>query len=607
MCGLLVEIARDGEVDAARFSRALDLLAHRGPDGRGVEIVRLGPGRPSVALGHRRLAILDLDPRAGQPMRRGARTLVYNGEIYDYRDHAAGLDLSTSGDAEVLLGLLAREGVGALARLNGMWALALLDENAGALVAARDRYGKKPLFWWADARRAVFASELAPLLELAGLAPRAGAAVDGFVAGGWLIPAADGATHIEGVREVRPGAALRLDLDGWRFAECEVAPLDVGDPAAPPGEAALPELLAEAVRARLVSDRKVGLMLSGGVDSTLILSILAAEGLLEGVTCVTGEAGKSDDGAFARACVAATGARAIEVPLDYGEGAFETFLDAARRQEKPFPLIGNVLGLHRLYAALAAEGVVVALDGAGADEIFGGYWARQSGFALREAFRAGDEAAVAALRAGGMLPARLAALDAGAPAAAFAPAREGLDAVDVTLLTREGAARLAAAPEADPLIGFSGSLRAALVRDARGGRLQEWLWQNDRNAMASGVENRSPFLDPRLAAYMAAPAARKFAGAANKLALRALFARFLPLPSAARLPKQGFRYVWHRFARRHQAALIDLVASSALAARYAHRDALIATARADAERLASPLAQRLATLAALEATGRLTT
>ena len=604
MCGILVEIARHGAIDELRFSTALDMLGHRGPDGRGMAMVTVASGT-RVALGHVRLAILDLDPRAAQPMHRGRLSLVYNGEIYDYRAHSAGLALQTGSDTEVLLGRLAQDGLAALSGFNGMWAFALLDEAAATVTAARDRYGKKPLFWWADERRAILASEIAPLLALAGLRPVATKAVDGFMAGGWLIPDQDGRTHIADVREVRPGHALTIDLVKWRFRENLAVPLDFGDPAAAPDEAELPHLLADAVSQRLTSDRKVGLMLSGGVDSTLILSILAARGDLEGVTCAIGDAGKSDDAAYALECIAATGARALRIPMDYGDAALDAFLDVARRQEKPFPLIGNVLGLPALYAALAAEGVVVALDGAGADEIFGGYWPRQSGLALREALLSGDAAAVRDLRAGGMLPARFMQLDASSPAHAFGPAREELTEEDISLLSRDGRMRLASAPECDPLTGFDGRLHAALIRDVAGGRLQEWLWQNDRNAMAHGVENRSPFLDFRLAPYMAAPANRKFDGAANKPALRRLFQTFTPLPTATRLPKQGFRFVWGRFARRHHKALAELLAASPFTDLYVEREAFFAAVSRDAEFLLSPLSQRLASLAALAATGRL--
>ncbi len=264
---------------------------------------------------------------------------------------------------------------------------------------------------------------------------------------------------MEGVNELRPGHALEIDLNAWAWAERRVLRIDCGDPAAPPDDAELPALFADAVASRLVSDRKVGLMLSGGVDSTLILSALAAMDRLGDVVCLTGEAGKSEDGAYARACAEAVGARAVELPLDYGAAGLDLFLDVCRHQEKPFPLIGNVLGLHALYRAAAREGVAVALDGAGADEIFGGYWYRYAGYALAAGAR--DNGWRASLLAGGMVPLRF--LSADSPRA---PALDRLESQDEAWLSAEGWDVLKAAWEGDPLAAFQGSLHEALKLDA---------------------------------------------------------------------------------------------------------------------------------------------
>lgn len=607
MCGLAIEIVRKGPLAPGRLAEALGLLGHRGPDAAGLETVQLDPDGPAVGLAHARLSIVDLDPRSHQPFGRDGLRLVYNGEIYNHADLSRDMALATTGDTEVLFNLLAREGPAALARCNGMWAFGLLDTARRRLVAGRDRYGKKPLFWTGDAERILLASEMGALAALSGARPAARMAeIDRFVAGGWLMPCPSGATHVEGVREVRPGHALEIDLADWRWGERQVVDLDCGDPAAPPDDDGLPGLLADAVRLRLLGERRIGLMLSGGVDSTLILAVLAARGWLDGVTCMTGEAGKSEDAAYARACAAAVGARAVALPLDYGEAGLDLFLDVCRAQEKPFPLIGNALGLHALYRAVAEAGVTVALDGAGADEIFGGYWPRQSGFALRAALAAGDGEWVARARAGGRLPERFARLGREAPPEAFAPAAEGLGEACVARLRPEARARLAAAAAADPLVAHAGTLHEALRRDATEGRMQEWLWQNDRNAMAHGVENRSPFLDYRLAPWMAQPYAAKFDGAFNKPALRALFGLFRPMPSAARADKQGFRWVYSRFMRRNHAALLELIAASRIVSRYVGPGPYLDAARAEPEILLQPLAHRLIALAGLEAVGKLT-
>ncbi|HVL74033.1 MAG TPA: asparagine synthase (glutamine-hydrolyzing) [Beijerinckiaceae bacterium] len=604
MCGVLTVVSRD-PVAAERLEAGLAALRHRGPDGTGTLVVPVetASGTASVGMAHARLAIIDPSPQAAQPFRRGDHVLCYNGEIYNHRELAAGLDgpLATASDTEVLLRLLAADGPGALARARGMWAFAWLDRARRRLVAARDRYGKKPLFYRVAPGEIVFASEVAGLRAATGRSfPIRDAALATFLAEGWCFPGADGATHLDGVREVRPGHALTLDLDGWTMREEPVAGLWPEGPADD-----LPGRLAAAVQDRLVSDRPLGLLLSGGVDSTLILAVLAATGGLDRVTCFTGEAGKSDDAAYARACVAATGARAVEIPLDYGPASLDHFLAVCRIQDKPFPLIGNVLGMPALYRAIAEHGVRVVLDGTGADEIFGGYWTRQAGFALRDAARAGDAAWLARLRDGGRVPDDLAALsdrdlcEKPLPT----PSHPATGARERDWLSPDGADLLAQAPPGDPLVGFAGSLAAALRRDARAGRMQEWLWQNDRNAMAWGVENRSPFLDHRLAAWMETPYSAKFDGAENKRELRALFGRFAALPSAERTEKQGFRWVYGRFLRQNRERLHDLVLSSRTVRRLCRSDRLADDLRADPEACDRPLFHRLLVVAGLDAAG----
>jgi asparagine synthetase B (glutamine-hydrolysing) len=141
------------------------------------------------------------------------------------------------------------------------------------------------------------------------------------------------------------------------------------------------------------------------------------------------------------------------------------------------------------------------------------------------------------------------------------------------------------------------------VRDARAGRMQEWLWQNDRNAMAAGVENRSPFLDHRLAGWAATPYHAKFGGSCNKRELRALFDRFVPLPSAQRLDKQGFRWVYGRFVRQNRAWMSELVRGSALVRRVCRIEAMAPHLADDPALDERPLLQRLIVLAGLEASG----
>lgn len=611
MCGLAVLIERSGctpghALVEERLGNALALLAHRGPDASGVSVRALQDrqGRPlaRIGLAHTRLAILDLDPRSNQPFSDDGHLIVYNGEIYNFRALTTDMQRRTEGDTEALLWLLRHNSADALGQANGMWAFCWLDPARHMLTAARDRYGKKPLFYRIDADRAAFASEPAALMALWGSTPVANEnKIDSFMAEGWLLPAEDGSTFLQGVREVRPGHALELDIASWTVSEKLVAPVEVE--AAP--DLSLADTLVDAVRARLLSDRKVALLLSGGVDSSLILSILSARGWLDEVVCVIGDAGKSEDARYARACLDALGIKGLELSLDYGSASVDRFLDVCAQQAKPFPLIGNVLGMADLYQAAAAEGVRVALDGTGADELFGGYWQRQAGFAMRDAALGGNADWLRHVRDGGMLPTELAGLEDHALCSANlpTPVRDVLAKTDLALLHPARCQDVQRAPSSDPLVGFRGSLTQALARDATAGRMQEWLWQNDRNAMASGVENRSPFLDHRLARHLIRTHSESFHGAFNKPALRALFADFTPLPTATRREKQGFRWVYGRFLRQNSPALLALLAGSQLVAHYAPMDRLVRLMADPEAAIQSKVLQRLIVLAGLEARG----
>lgn len=608
MCGLVVVVERAGRVDRAALDHALRCLAHRGPDAQQSVVVDAGAGQ--VGIAHSRLAIIDLDVRANQPFQRAGHWLAYNGEIYNHRNLGAGLPLTTSSDTEVLLSLLMSEGTAALNRANGMWALCWFDTLSSRLTAARDRYGKKPLFYVITADRACFASEPQALLAVAGIAPVARPeALDSFVAEGWLFPAADGTTHLQHVRELRPGAVLELDIATWRWSERQACDLSFAAPCETgwDGEDELASLVADAVGARLVSDRKMALLLSGGIDSSLILSVLAAKGWLDRVQCVTGDAGKSEDAAYANRCLEQLGVSGLSLPLDYGEAGMAGFLDVCASQAKPFPLIGNVLGMASLYRAISEAGIRVAIDGTGADELFGGYWYRQAGFAMRDAAKRGDVSLLDSIRGGGMLPPELQGLGDDALVDVLpTPARDLLGAPDLALLSHDKRRAVAVAASSDPLSGFGGTFPEALELDGRAGRMQEWLWQNDRNAMAAGVENRSPFLDFRLARFAASTRIDKFRGSLNKRELRGLFDRFVPLPTAKRVDKQGFRWVYGRFLRSNARDIRELLDASSLVRAYvnpAHLDGLFA----DDHRLGqSKLVQRLVVLAGLERRGCLT-
>ena len=156
------------------------------------------------------------------------------------------------------------------------------------------------------------------------------------------------------------------------------------------------------------------------------------------------------------------------------------------------------------------------------------------------------------------------------------------------------------APSRDVLAGFKGSLAQALVADSASGRLHEWLWQNDRNAMMSGIENRSPLLDYRLAPYMQSGYGKKFVGPWNKHELRSLFPAFVKLPTQWRRDKQGFRWVYSRFLRNNRAQVLELIAASRILPERVDVARLLDVARGDDAYLGCSLLHRMLCVAGLE-------
>ncbi len=616
MCGILLVAERNGPIDRARFARALNSLAHRGPDGAGeahMTLALASGGSCAVALGHRRLSILDLSDRSSQPFRRDAKALTYNGEIYNFRALRAQLPsdarLTTDGDTEVLFEILRSQGIAGLKAALGMWAFCYFDEATGQLIAARDRLGKKPLFYFANETTLCFASEIGAIMTYLGTKPRMmQGQIDTYLAYGWTFPGTCDSTPIAGISQVRPGSCLTVDLHTWAAKSESYFDNQLLSSSDQAQRGDLTERVRTAVLDRLVSDRKVGLLLSGGVDSSLILSVLVSEGLGDHVHCFTGDAGKSDDADYAAAITKALCVKAEVIPLGYGDGAFERFLSVCRHQEKPFPMIGNVLGLPQLYEEIAARDVPVVLDGTGADEIFGGYWERYYRFALAEAWALGDHAWIETMLAANADVARidqigratLTSLRVGSwPPQTTVGAEPTRDIAP--LLHRFSSVNLQTTIPADSLAHFRGSLGEALHHDVTSALLPEWLWQNDRNAMRSGVENRSPFLDTQLTPLLGTGYRAKFVGPWNKHELRVLFDRFKPAPTQWRREKQGFRWAFARFLRQNRAQVLELITASSVVRARLETGALIDAIAADEELLFSDLVQRCLCVAGVEA------
>ncbi len=518
MCGFACVHARRPEsVPTEELLRAMGrALAHRGPDEDRAGIY----GRMGMA--HRRLTIIDL-VGGHQPMTGGGGRLhiVFNGEIYNFREVAAelraeGVEVADRSDTEVLLAAYDHWGEACLDRLNGMFAFVIYDEAADRVFAARDRFGEKPLYVAETDDRVYFASELKALVA-AGVVPRAvdpTALLTYFTLGYVTGPR----TIFSGVRRLPAGHALRV-ADGRVEQWCYWAPPEPTDEIGDPAEASARclDLLRDSVRMRLVSDVPIGFFLSGGIDSSAVVALAAETAGTQLETFSVGfEDPRYDERAYARLVAEKFGTRHHEFVLQ-PEG-IDVIGELAWHLDEPFA-DPSALPTYFL-SRLTGDRVKVALSGDGGDEIFAGYDVYRGHLLSERARRTGPllPLAVGALRA----------LSAVSPSVrrraerllrnlddARRPAAERFLAKQQTVFregflsgaVRDGALAGAGAGESER-VGetFAASrspLHAIAAWQMRVSLVDDMLVKVDRMSMAHSLETRAPFLDHRLAETVA--------------------------------------------------------------------------------------------------------
>ncbi|MFG3280983.1 N-acetylglutaminylglutamine amidotransferase [Streptomyces sp. NPDC048111] len=380
MCGLSGEIRFDGKrPDTAAVMRMNDRMAARGPDGDGTWT------RGAVALGHRRLKIIDLSDRGSQPMTdaQGGVTGVFNGCVYNYRElretlRHKGHRFESTSDTEVVLKAYQQWGTACVEHFHGMFAFALVEHRTGRVVLARDRLGIKPLYVAATAERLRFASTL-PALLAAGdvdtsLDP---AALHQYLS--WHATVAAPRTVLNGVRKLPPATVRVVEPDGTQRDRRYWQPTYARRPehagmSLDEWRDAVLDALRTAVRRRMVSDVPVGVLLSGGLDSSLIVALLADEGQHDLKTFSVGfeaEGGEEGD-EFAYSDLVAREFRTDHRQLMVPSGRVSAALDDAVAAMSE-PMVSHDVVAFHLLAEQVSQEVKVVQSGQGADEVFAGY------------------------------------------------------------------------------------------------------------------------------------------------------------------------------------------------------------------------------------------
>jgi len=545
MCGIagIIKLDPRARAEEPRLKRMLDVLRHRGPDGEGTYV------DGGVALGHRRLAIID--PRGGrQPMTNEGSTawLVCNGEIYNHpelkqRLQGKGHVYRSNSDNETIVHLHEEEGDECVHSLRGMFAFALWDRARGRLLLARDRLGIKPLYYVQNAQELVFASEIKALLAAGAVR----AELDESVLPEYLATrfVSGPETFFRGIRKLLPGRVLRFTRESGARVERYWTPPPVSelhDGTLQEQAVQVREGLEDSVRRHLMADVPLGVFLSGGIDSTGIAAIAAREMHQPLNTFAVGFAeAEANELSYARLAAKAIGSRHHEVQVTANQ-FFGALPGLVWHEDEPIAFDASV-PLHIL-SRLAAEHVKVVLTGEGADELFLGY-NRYRVTAWNEALGELYWRLVPSTLRGRNSP-----LIKGLPRAMRRYAERsflGLDpgprelfcenfAVFPTFLQRHllspGRISLTRDPYEFTLRCYEEAQGDSLDRMARADLqtyLVELLMKQDQMSMAASIESRVPYLDHVLVEQvLALPSRFKLRGWRTKAVLRAALKDLVP-------------------------------------------------------------------------------
>jgi asparagine synthase (glutamine-hydrolysing) len=544
MCGICGTTARPADSVATETLEAMaQTLRHRGPDDQG--IWRSQDGR--IGFGHRRLSIIDLSPAGHQPMHdaSGKLTITFNGEIYNFLElrrelQALGHRFRTATDTEVILEAYRRWGLDFAEHLNGMFAIAFHDRDSDRLVFARDRAGEKPLFYAHVDGVLSFASELKALMA----DPTFHAQVDpgalneylayGYITGSKSI--------LRNVRKLPQGCVMTYDLrtDTTRVWPYWRLPGPIVDGRIPVNDEALLDeleaLLLDSVRMRMIADVPVGIMLSGGVDSSLVTAMAARVSTRPKTFTISFPGhGTYDEAPYARLVARHFGTEHVELAA---EAATVDLLPRLARQYDE-PMADSSMVPMYLVSKLIREQATVALGGDGGDELFGGYlhyawFERQSRVrkvipsALRRAASIAATMLPQGVRGRGYLIG-----SAGDLNWSIGYANLYFDvATRRRLLAPLGIAIGQEPEESKAALGAYGgsALQRATAVDFQTYLVDDILVKVDRASMLNSLEVRAPLLDPRIIelAYGRTPDRLRSLKGTRKVLLRRLAARVLP-------------------------------------------------------------------------------
>ena len=550
MCGFVAVLTKDPDFQLRELVHMRDQLQHRGPDDAGAWIGEAGKWR--VALGHRRLSIIDLSAAGAQPMHAAedAATIVYNGEIYNYIElrqdlESKGHTFRSDSDTEVLLNAYLEWGEDCLLHLNGMFAFALFDRRTNHVFVARDRLGEKPLYWTRlSDGTTIFASEMKAIQAHSDFSARPNeSTLDDFIGGRYHHSSRS--TLIDRIERVKAAEAMVFTCEGervrkWLYWQPDFAPEHDGLTFEAASEK-LVELLTRSVNMRLRSDAKVGVCLSGGIDSSVIASLMdrreGTDNLSTFSICFDDDKTISENN-YIDYMSQRLSFKRQEVSPSYPD-MIEHFSRLHDVLEEPC-LSGSILNEFLLMQLAQSDGTKVILNGQGADELLAGY---QYYFQLHQLdlLNAGEDDMLEAETC--LLHARL-----GRTARQYENASRRFNktpgyGLDYLWARRQKGTDVGELPKIEGVPDYRehGHLRRQMALGLLHDQLPPNLHISDRCGMAFGIETRFPFLDYELVDWCTRlPNSFLIQNGWMKYILRSAMKNIVPQAVRWRVDKVGF-------------------------------------------------------------------
>jgi len=533
MCGITGWIKRNGPVSTNECVTALKKISHRGPDSQKLLFwnkvhhsvfdinSKINPFPSNGFFGHARLSIIDLEKQSNQPFTLdGNSWIIFNGEIYNYVElrkdlEGLGHNFITSSDTEVLLRCILHYGDRCIEYLNGMWSFAFLDLKKQSILFSRDRYGKKPLFYYADDNQFVFGSEFKCIFSIIGEDKRKfnPKFARKFIENGEWDDVYSEENCYSGIKSIAAGTVEKLDLRSFVLSKTFYSK-NVFNFSGDPNAFELSELVQDSVRIRLRSDVPVGLLVSGGVDSSIIAGFLKQD-FARKVHFFAGDTGHGNDLKFSKLVSESIEKQLIIEKVAPDKNVMAVLKEMTSQYELPLWLLGNSIAVFLMYRAMKEHGLKVILDGTGGDEVFGGYFNFYSKSVVDDLLVNKDY-----LNLGKFIWS--------CKKHSHYPYQELLKYTIQRINERSSIEEI-------PLIKYQ-------IFDISHGHLPSWLYMNDQNSMSHSMEARSPLLDYRLSKYVGLPTNQKFHKGYNKYLLRTAMPKTIPQEVAWRRDKQGFRW-----------------------------------------------------------------